>query len=223
VITGTNPRFFLSTYNNVAIQYICSYLSCRRASACAMLCDDSQASMGGSHNWANVLIFDDNDVEWIFRSPRVDNGISEQTMTKLIESEVASTKYSRLNGIPVVEVKVTAMRAPGFSVRNKIGSLCERDGEFHTEECLLPPPALTWPPRDPMTSREVYSTTTKGITNPCPRTLLPRWETTLRASRLPSPSPKLKSFLSLSSYRSAVQLWNDFVAISMKSDSRITD
>ena len=68
-------------------------------------CDDSQTPMSGSHNWAIVLTFDDGDVDWIFRSPRPDNGISEETMVKLIESEVASIKQSRLNGIPVVDVK----------------------------------------------------------------------------------------------------------------------
>ena len=39
------------------------------------------------------------------RSPRPDNGFSEHTTLKMIESEVASIKFSKLNGIPVVKVK----------------------------------------------------------------------------------------------------------------------
>jgi hypothetical protein len=34
-----------------------------------------------------------------------DNGFSEHTTLKMIESEVASIKFSKLNGIPVVKVK----------------------------------------------------------------------------------------------------------------------
>jgi len=61
--------------------------------------------MSGSHNWALLLTFDDDDGDWVFRSPRLDSGFSKQTITKMIKSEIASIQASKLNGIPVVEVK----------------------------------------------------------------------------------------------------------------------
>ena len=61
--------------------------------------------MAGSHNWALVLTFDDHGEDWIFRSPRSDSGFSLETITMMIESEVTSIQVSKLNGIPVVEVK----------------------------------------------------------------------------------------------------------------------
>jgi hypothetical protein len=61
--------------------------------------------MSGSHNWALLLTFDNDDEEWVFRSPRLDSGFSKQTIAKMIESEVTSIQVSKLNGIPVVEVK----------------------------------------------------------------------------------------------------------------------
>lgn len=58
-----------------------------------------------SHNWALVLTFDDNGEEWIFRSPRSDSGFSEETIAIIIKSEVTSIRVSKLNCIPVLEVK----------------------------------------------------------------------------------------------------------------------
>lgn len=68
-------------------------------------CDDSQLPKAGSHNWVIVLTFEDDDGDWIFRSPRSDCGLSEKIIAMLIESEVTSIQVSKLNGIPVVEVK----------------------------------------------------------------------------------------------------------------------
>jgi hypothetical protein len=95
------PRIFsYATFNQSALV---SHAEKLRRARCS--CDISQEPMSGSHNWAIVLTFDDDGGDWIFRSPRPDNGFSEQTTLKMIESEVASMQVSKLNGIPVVEVK----------------------------------------------------------------------------------------------------------------------
>lgn len=68
-------------------------------------CDESVEPNGGSQHWAIVLSFDDG-VEWIFRSPRQDNGFSEKTIAELIESEVATMKFLKQNSsIPLPDVK----------------------------------------------------------------------------------------------------------------------
>lgn len=61
--------------------------------------------MAGSHNWALVLTFDDNGEDWIFRSPRLDSGFSEETIAMMVESEVISIRVLKQNCIPVVEVQ----------------------------------------------------------------------------------------------------------------------
>jgi hypothetical protein len=102
---------------------------------------------------------------------------------------------------------------------NKIGSLRERDGEYHIEECLSR--ALTWSSRDSFydiargpfyNDKEYHEALLLALRR--------------HAEKLPlehhvflAPVPKLKEFPSLSSYRSAVQLWNDFVTIGSKVDS----
>ncbi|EDN90805.1 predicted protein [Sclerotinia sclerotiorum 1980 UF-70] len=52
----------------------------------------SQQPLCGSLNWAIVLTFVDS-VEWIFRCPQMNNGISIHTALELLESEVATMKY----------------------------------------------------------------------------------------------------------------------------------
>lgn len=60
--------------------------------------------MSGSMNWAIVLLFNDG-LEWIFRSPMSDNGLSRELYEELLESEVATMKYVKSNStIPVPEV-----------------------------------------------------------------------------------------------------------------------
>ena len=74
-----------------------------RGSRCT--CDTNQIPMAGSHHWAIVLTFDNVGVDWIFRSPRLDNGMTEQIITKLIESEAASIKHAKIHGLPVVDIQ----------------------------------------------------------------------------------------------------------------------
>ncbi|KAH6667124.1 hypothetical protein B0J14DRAFT_183036 [Halenospora varia] len=257
---SSTPRIFsYATFNLSALVNLAEKLRCARC-----FCDDSQKPMSG---------------DWIFRSPRPDNGFSEHTTLNMIESEVASIKFSKLNSIPVVEVKshcgsrsneigvpfILATRAPGFSISSKfiwdpypegmkqprcplpclprvakekimrqlgmitsqilnrpfdqIGSLRERDGEYHIEECLSP--ALTWSSRDSFddiargpfnNDKEYYESLLSALHR--------------HAEKLPleyhvflAPVPKPKEFPSLSSYLSAVRLWNDFVTIGSKIDS----
>lgn len=68
--------------------------------------DPSIPPKDGSHNWVIFLMFEDG-VEWVFRSPRQshDTCILPESTAKLLESEVATMKYIRLNSsIPVPEV-----------------------------------------------------------------------------------------------------------------------
>ncbi|KAH7308766.1 hypothetical protein BKA65DRAFT_353571, partial [Rhexocercosporidium sp. MPI-PUGE-AT-0058] len=55
----------------------------------------SQEPMAGSHNWAIVLTFDDDEEDWIFRSPRLDSGFSEETIAIIVDSEVTSIQVSK--------------------------------------------------------------------------------------------------------------------------------
>lgn len=69
-------------------------------------CNTSTSPMTGLLNWAICVCFDD-DVEWIFRSPRLINHaiLSERTALKMLSSEAATLKYLRAHTtIPVPEV-----------------------------------------------------------------------------------------------------------------------
>jgi hypothetical protein len=108
------PRIFsYATFNLSALVSLAEKLRCARCFS-----DDSQKPMSGSHNWAIVLTFDDEGGDWIFRSPRPNSGFSEHTTIKMIESEVASIKFSKLNGIPVVVVK-----SHWYVIKNKYNTI----------------------------------------------------------------------------------------------------
>lgn len=67
-------------------------------------CDLSQEPLSGSLNWVINLVFDD-EVQWIFRSPRTYYSLDEETVGKLLASEAATLKFIRKNSsIPVPEV-----------------------------------------------------------------------------------------------------------------------
>lgn len=67
-------------------------------------CDSAKQPESGSWNWTIFLLFEDG-VEWAFLSPRKDHDISPETTAKLLESQVATMKYIKLNSsIPVPEV-----------------------------------------------------------------------------------------------------------------------
>jgi len=69
------------------------------------VCDESQVPMFGAFSWAIILKFDD-DVEWIFRSPRTDHvEISRDTSCRVLASEAATLRYLRQHtSIPVPDV-----------------------------------------------------------------------------------------------------------------------
>lgn len=102
---------------------------------------------------------------------------------------------------------------------DKVGSLTERDGGYHVEECLSR--ALTWSARDSFDTiargpfnndREYYDALLSALCRHAEK--LPLEHHIFRA-----PVPKLKEFLSHSSYHSAVQTWNDFVTVGSNIDS----
>jgi len=99
-MSPTTKIFRYATFNLPAL---ITHAESLRSARCS--CDISQEPMSGSHNWAIVLAFDDDGGDWIFRSPRPDSGFSELTTLKMIEREVASIQVSKLNDIPVVEIK----------------------------------------------------------------------------------------------------------------------
>jgi hypothetical protein len=99
-MSSTPGIFRYATFN---INALVKHAAELRGARCS--CDVLQEPMSGSHNWALLLTFDDDDGDWVFRSPRQDSGFSKQTIAKMIESEVTSIRVSKLNGIPVVEVK----------------------------------------------------------------------------------------------------------------------
>jgi hypothetical protein len=101
----------------------------------------------------------------------------------------------------------------------KIGSLYEREGKVHVGECLSR--ALTWSSRDSFgdiergpfsDDKDYYESILSALCH--------------HAGKLPlehhlflAPVPKAKDFQTLSSYQSAVRLWNDFAAVDSKVDS----
>ncbi|CZT52678.1 uncharacterized protein RSE6_14033 [Rhynchosporium secalis] len=270
-----NPSIF--RYAKFNLNALIEHAEELRSARC--YCDASQEPMAGSHNWALVLTFDDKGEDWIFRSPRLDSGFSEETIAMMIESEVTSIQVSKLNCIPVVEVKsycasvmntiqipyMLTTRAPGFSISSKflwnpyaegvklprnplpclpltakekimrqlgfliakilqspyeqIGSLYEREGKVRVGRCLSR--TLTWSGRDlcgqiargPFSNdKDYYDSVLSAL---C-----------YHAAHLPlshhlflAPVPKAKDFETVSNYRSAVQLWNDFATVGQKINS----
>ncbi|KAH8790564.1 hypothetical protein BGZ57DRAFT_939132 [Hyaloscypha finlandica] len=117
-----------------------------------------------SWNWTIFLSFKDG-VEWAFLSPREDHDMPPETTAKLLESQVVTMKFLKLNSlIPVPEVFnyssngpntirvpfILMSKAPGFPLSmissRKPRSLFEEDGEYRVKECLSP--ALIWHQRD---------------------------------------------------------------------------
>ncbi|TVY13106.1 hypothetical protein LARI1_G008763 [Lachnellula arida] len=91
--------FFYAKFNLSALLHLAGQL---RDTLCS--CDESKRPESGALNWAITLSFEDG-VEWIFRSPRRCHDISPETTASLLESEVATMKYVKLNSsIPVPEV-----------------------------------------------------------------------------------------------------------------------
>lgn len=68
-------------------------------------CDLPRRPISGSLNWVIFLTFEDG-VEWVFRSPTTgDYDLSLEHAGELLESEVATLKYLKLNSsIPVPDV-----------------------------------------------------------------------------------------------------------------------
>lgn len=65
-------------------------------------CDASIRPKAGSFNWVIFITFDD-DVEWVFRSPRRDSEVTNETACKMLVSEACTLNY--LSGlVPVPEV-----------------------------------------------------------------------------------------------------------------------
>ena len=68
-------------------------------------CDLPRRPISGGLNWVIFLTFEDG-VEWVFRSPTTgDYKLSLEDAGELLESEVATLKYLKLNSsIPVPDV-----------------------------------------------------------------------------------------------------------------------
>ncbi|TVY40200.1 hypothetical protein LOCC1_G006692 [Lachnellula occidentalis] len=91
--------FSYAKFNLSALLHLAGQL---RGTLCS--CDEFQRPESGALNWAIVLWFEDG-VEWIFRSPQRCHDISPETTARLLESEVATMKYVKLNSsIPVPQV-----------------------------------------------------------------------------------------------------------------------
>ena len=91
--------FFYAKFDLSALLHLAGQL---RDTPCS--CDVSKRPESGALNWAIAILFEDG-VEWIFRSPRTCHDISPETTARLLESEVATMKYVKLNSsIPVPEV-----------------------------------------------------------------------------------------------------------------------
>lgn len=98
-----SPTLSIFRYAKFNLNALIKHAEELRSARCS--CDVSQEPMAGSHNWAIVLTFDDNGEDWIFRSPRMDSGFSKETIAMMVESEVTSIQVSKLNCVPVVEIK----------------------------------------------------------------------------------------------------------------------
>jgi hypothetical protein len=98
-MTTRTGVFFYANFNLSALLRLAGEL---RNTPCS--CDSSRRPESGSWNWTVFLLFKDG-VEWAFLSPRMDSNLSLETTAKLLESQVATMKYVKLNSsIPVPEV-----------------------------------------------------------------------------------------------------------------------
>ncbi|KFY07719.1 hypothetical protein V492_06875 [Pseudogymnoascus sp. VKM F-4246] len=92
-------------------------------------CDLTQEPQRGSLNWTILLFFEDG-VEWIFRSPADgDDDISAEVAGELLESEVATMKYIKENSsIPVPDIfdysssKLNAIEMPYILMSKALGT-----------------------------------------------------------------------------------------------------
>ncbi|KAF4630908.1 hypothetical protein G7Y89_g7225 [Cudoniella acicularis] len=113
--------FFYATFDLSALLSLAEHL---RQSPCS--CDESKRPESGALNWAITLLFKDG-AEWIFRSPRKCHDISPETIARVLESEVATMKYVKLNSsIPVPEV---------FDYRYRHSSACRTIITDHHQSC----------------------------------------------------------------------------------------
>ncbi|ESZ93480.1 RNase H domain containing protein [Sclerotinia borealis F-4128] len=97
----TRGPFFYTDFNLPALLHLAQqirnvYIPC--------LCDLSKQPLCGGLNWAITITFVD-DVEWMFRSPLMNEFISNETVLELLDSEVATMRYVKLNSsIPVPDI-----------------------------------------------------------------------------------------------------------------------
>ena len=89
----------LSTRHNFDLPALLRRAAELRQTPCS--CDESQQYLGGGLNCVVFLTFEDG-VEWIFRFPNGDSGVSKECASLLLSSEVATLKYVKENSsIPV--------------------------------------------------------------------------------------------------------------------------
>lgn len=75
-----------------------------RLRGCPCTCDVSQMPRTGSLNWVIFISFDD-EVEWVFRSPRSRGFYSVETASKIVVSEASTLIYLKAHtSVPVPEV-----------------------------------------------------------------------------------------------------------------------
>lgn len=69
-------------------------------------CDVSAPPEFGSLNWVVFVSFDD-DIDWVFRSPRIEEPLhlTDETASKMLQSEVTTLKYLKAHtSIPIPEI-----------------------------------------------------------------------------------------------------------------------
>ncbi|KAJ5420421.1 hypothetical protein N7465_002940 [Penicillium sp. CMV-2018d] len=90
------------TYAKFDVAALLSLAYSIRGKECS--CDENQRPNSGSLNWVIFISFED-EVEWVFRSPRRSFGLKKATASEVLMSEVATMKYLReMSKIPVPEV-----------------------------------------------------------------------------------------------------------------------
>lgn len=103
---------------------------------------------------------------------------------------------------------------------DKIGSLFEEDGEYRVGDCLSP--ALIWHERDSWEddiSRGPYQYTHEYLESLVSAFLIHITKLPLEKHVFFAPIPEAREYKTYSSYRYAVDRWNDFVTVSSKIDS----
>lgn len=103
-------------------------------------CDEFQEPLQGGLNCVIILTFEDG-VEWIFRFPHTNCGVSKEFASLLLSSEVATLKYVKENSsIPVPAVfdyRLVDHRAPQ-TPRPHRGHPCPRQRHCEPESLLTP-------------------------------------------------------------------------------------